>query len=179
MRCFIAIGVPENIKKKVSLVQKELSKLPMVCKLVEPENIHITLSFLGELDEEKVKETSNILDSICNRYKKFEISMQPIKMIPSPSYIRVLAFEVVSARDEINCLSDDIKKLIGGKVNPPHLTVCRIKRIGNKPDVVSGIRNLESAIVGRFVVDSVDLMKSELKKTGPAYIKLHESRLVD
>lgn len=177
MRCFIAIGVPKDIKSQAVSIQKEFSKLPMTCKFVEPENIHITISFLGELDDKKVKDVCDILDSICKKYKKFEVDVRNLKMIPSPSYIRVLAFEVVSDRGEIKRLSSEIEEVVGGKVKPPHLTLCRVKKIANKSDVVSGVRRFENAALGRFVVNSVCLMKSELKKTGPVYTKLHESKL--
>lgn len=178
MRCFIAIAVPKTIKAQAALVQRGLSKLPMACKFVELENIHINLSFLGEIDSERIKEVCAILDSICNRYEKFEADVRNIKMIPSPSYIRVLAFDVVSDENEIKRLSADIKRLVGGKVKPPHLTLCRVKAINNKSDVVSGISKFENAVLGRFVVNSVYLMKSELKRTGPIYTKLHESKLL-
>lgn len=177
MRCFIAIEVPENIKTRAVLIQKELSKLPMVCKFVEPENIHITLSFLGELDDKEVRDVCSMLDSVCSRYKKFEVHVQTLKMIPSPSYIRVLAFEVASGGGEIKSLSTDIKKSVDGKIKPPHLTLCRVRNITNKSDVVAGVHKIESAILGKFVVSSVCLMKSDLERTGPVYSRLHESKL--
>lgn len=177
MRCFIAIDVPKNIKVQAALVQKELSKLPMACKFVELKSIHISLSFLGEVGDERIKEVCGILDSICNKYEKFEVDARNIKMIPSPSFIRVLAFDVVSDKNEIKRLSAEIKKLVGGKVKPPHLTLCRVKTITNKTEAVSGINKFENVLLGRFVVNSVYLMKSELKRTGPIYTKLHESKL--
>ena len=67
MRLFLAIDIPENLKEEVAKFQEQF-KIKGI-KLVEKENLHITVKFLGEVDEEKLKE---ILD--------LDLSIQPIKI---------------------------------------------------------------------------------------------------
>ena len=51
VRCFIGVLIPEEIKESIELIKESLIKLPMQCKFVERENLHICFSFLGEVEE--------------------------------------------------------------------------------------------------------------------------------
>ena len=54
MRCFIALDLPVEIIKEIKKIQKELPEF--IGKKTESENLHLTLKFLGEVSEEKIKE---------------------------------------------------------------------------------------------------------------------------
>src|SRR5437899_5956355 len=96
VRIFIGILVPSEIRNNIINVQKKLNNLAINAKMVEPENLHISLSFLGEVDDEKVDGISEKLDLLGKNYQKFEITISGIKFIPSENYFRVLAFDVSS-----------------------------------------------------------------------------------
>jgi 2'-5' RNA ligase len=135
------------------------------------------LSFLGEIDETKAKDVAAALDSICANYKKFDADVSGLKMIPTESYIRVLAVGVSDPEGALERLSKDIKNVIGGDVKPPHLTLCRVKSLSDKPRALSGLTGLKNVSLGKCVFKSVRLMKSDLTRSGPVYTVLHESRL--
>jgi 2'-5' RNA ligase len=175
VRCFIAILPPDEIKTKVVSVQNLLKGLPMVCKFVEPENLHISLSFIGEVEDSKIDEIKHKLDSICKNHQRFEIKIGNLKLIPNENYIRVVALDVDTS-PSLGILSRDIKKEIGSDVKPPHLTLCRVKSIKDKQKLVSVARDT-STFVGNFVVSSVCLMKSVLQRTGPIYTIIHKSTI--
>jgi len=177
VRCFIGILVPEEIKNKVKSIKKELENLPMKCKFVEDENLHVCFSFLGELDETKIKTISNNLDEISKKIGTFNVEINGIKMIPNEGYIRVLALDVSDKTGDLEKIGKEIQKEIGGSVKPPHLTLCRVKNIADKPNVVRKIKEMNK-IIGTFTVDRLQLMKSELRKTGPVYTVIHESKFV-
>jgi 2'-5' RNA ligase len=176
VRCFIGIFLPNEIKSKIISLQNKLKLLPMKAKFVEPENLHICLSFLGEVEEQKIEILSKILDSIARKYKKFEVNVSGIKIIPNEKYIRVLALHIKDENKNLEKMSKDIKEKTGGNVKPAHLTLCRVKNILNKNELLEKIKKLDSEI-GRLVVSSVFLIKSTLQKTGPIYSVLHESNL--
>ncbi|MGB9607971.1 MAG: RNA 2',3'-cyclic phosphodiesterase, partial [bacterium] len=64
IRCFIALLLPEEIKKKAVEVQNRLRKANADVKWVEKENLHITLRFLGEIEEEKVEKVKRLMEEV-------------------------------------------------------------------------------------------------------------------
>ena len=65
MRVFISIGLPEKVKKKIKKVQKELERQHLfIGNFIKPENLHLTLKFLGEISEEKTEEVVKKLREI-------------------------------------------------------------------------------------------------------------------
>jgi 2'-5' RNA ligase len=173
-RVFIGVFVPENFRKKISLLQEEMKKLPMKAKFVERENLHISLSFLGEVAESDVVDIIKKLDFISSHYKKFEVHITNFKLIPNQNYIRVIALDALNG--ELRKISQHIKQDIGGDVKPPHLTLCRVKNIEDKKIFFEKISQL-NADIGSFIVDSINLIESRLQRTGPIYTKIHESKL--
>lgn len=176
VRCFIGILLPEHLVERVEAIKKELKELPMRCKFVERENLHICLSFLGEIGEKKIKEISEKIDQVCSSFSNFKIIIDGIRAIPSESYIRVLALDIIDKSNNLERLSKDVQKVIGGDAKPSHLTLCRVKNVDNKAIVVQRIKNMKINEID-VVISSVQLIKSELKRTGPIYTSIHEARL--
>jgi len=175
VRCFVGLFIPTEIKEKIIKIQNQIQKLPITLKLVEAENLHICLSFLGEVKEEKIKNICEKLDSICKRYNKFEVEISGIKLIPSENYVRVLALDVKS--NMLESIRKDVEKEIGGDSKPLHLTLCRIKKIEDKKETIEKIKKIESE-VGKFEVEKISLIKSTLQKSGPIYTSLYDSFLL-
>jgi 2'-5' RNA ligase len=175
VRCFIGIFIPNEKAEKIVDVQKQIQKLPITLKFVERENLHICLSFLGDLKEEKIKEICEKMDMICKRYKKFEAEISGIKFIPSENYVRVLALDVKN--NMLETIRKNVKNEIGGDSKPLHLTLGRVKKIENKKETIEKIKKIDSNI-GKFTVEKISLIKSVLQKTGPIYSSLHDSFLL-
>jgi 2'-5' RNA ligase len=175
VRCFVGLFIPTEIKEKIIKIQNQIQKLPITLKLVEAENLHICLSFLGEVKEEKIKNICEKLDSICKRYNKFEVEISGIKLIPSENYVRVLALDVKN--NMLESIRKDVEKEIGGDSKPLHLTLCRIKKIEDKKETIKKIKKIESE-VGKFEVEKISLIKSILQKSGPIYTSLYDSFLL-
>ena len=178
VRCFVGFLLPENVKRYVSEIQKDVTQLPVVCKFVEVENLHVCLSFLGEINEYKIDKISESLDGICKNYPKFEVAVGGIRTIPNENYIRVLALDILEKTGTLKKIRKEIVQKIGGDSKPPHLTLCRVKNISDKENVVKKLGEIGSEGVN-FTVAVMQLIKSELKRTGPVYSVVHESELKD
>ncbi|MDI6798452.1 MAG: RNA 2',3'-cyclic phosphodiesterase [Candidatus Aenigmarchaeota archaeon] len=176
VRCFIGFLIPEEIKKDVEAIKDELSKLPIKCKFVERENLHVCFSFLGEVEEKRIEHIIKTLDSICSNFKSFEVFIDGIKAIPSVNYIRVLALDVIEKNENLKNLIEEIRNRIGGDTKPPHLTLCRVKGINNKEVVAEKIEELKKRKIGILKIMAVQLIKSELRRAGPLYSVIHESK---
>ena len=174
VRLFIGIFIPENLKDKTVSIQNELSRLPIKCKFVERENLHISLSFVGEVSDSEAEKIAAKLDSICATYKKFEVRISDVKLIPSKNYVRVIALDVFNG--VLKTISKHIEQEIGGDVKPPHLTLCRVKSVVDKNAFLEKMPLIDFS-VGSFLVQSIHTIQSKLQKTGPVYTGLHESFL--
>jgi 2'-5' RNA ligase len=154
------------VKEKIVPIQEEIKRLPIVCKFVEKENLHICFSFLGELKESSLEEVEHSLEILTKDFKSIKVRVDGIKLIPNENFVRVLALNVVS--DELELLMAKIKKEVGGDVKPPHITLCRVKNIRNKEYVIQKLKEIKVEEF-KFLVDSICLIKSELKRSGPVY----------
>ncbi len=175
MRCFIGIFPPDEVKDEIVKLQKLIASLPLHCKFVEKENLHISLSFLGNVHESLIEAISAKLKSISTNYKKFEVTCKKILFIPSKNYIRVIALDIRKGKEWLVQISKEIKKRIGGDVKPPHLTLCRVKRIDEKKVVIEKLSNIDFEV--SFKVEKICLIQSTLTRSGPIYKILEEVEL--
>jgi len=159
VRCFIAV-YPIKSQKVFELQEKIVSLING--KEVERENMHITLSFLGEKQETEINEIKVKLDKITKNSYKREAILTRIKFIPNERFFRVIAIDVAGLDD----LSEIIEKEVGGDVKPPHLTLFRVKNVKDKKALLEfGKIELNE----RIFVDKICLMKSTLMPKGPIY----------
>jgi 2'-5' RNA ligase len=176
VRCFIGFLLPDALKEKIVGVQEKVKNLPIVCKLVEKENLHINFSFLGEVSESKLETLKDRLKTVCSNVKTIKASVDGVKLVPSESFIRVIVLDVVS--EDLQRLLEKIKDEVGGSIKPLHITLCRVKKLeGSKESIVRKAKEMKFEKVD-FYINSVCLIKSELKRDGPVYTKLYESRLM-
>ena len=172
MRLFLAIDIPENLKEEIAKFQEQF-KIKGI-KLVEKENLHITVKFLGEVDEEKLKEILNL-----------DLSIQPIKIklktlgtFPNSNYIRVIWIGAYN-NNLVEIFKEIDKKLstLGFKKERsyiPHLTIGRVKFIDNKKKLKDRIDKYGDIDFGEFEAKHIKLYKSTLTPNGPIYEVIKE-----
>jgi len=175
MRCFVGVFVPEAAKSGLLALQEQLRKLPVDCKYVESENLHVCLSFLGEIDEAAVTKAEAVLEAVCGG-SKFGLSAGCIKLIPSESYVRVIVLDVHDASGSLGRIAEGVKRRVGGDAKPPHITLCRVRDIRDKPATVEKIKKIAFEKI-EFDVDEISLIKSELGAGGPKYSVVKGFRL--
>ncbi|MEE9417831.1 MAG: 2'-5' RNA ligase family protein, partial [Desulfatiglandaceae bacterium] len=71
IRSFLAFELPGEIKGVVSRVSEELKESPLDVRCVKPENIHLTVVFLGNVPEEHISPVSEAAEEVCQRYSPF------------------------------------------------------------------------------------------------------------
>jgi 2'-5' RNA ligase len=183
-RLFIAINLPQEIKQELVALEGEIKNSfseeigEHVAKWVEPENLHITLLFIGEVGEDKVEKISQIIQDSVGCWQKFEVKMDKICYGPPKAMPpRLIWLEIVKNMD-LECLAQTIsQKAIEGDIlrqadsRPfsPHITLARIKEWVWKRIEPEERPQVEQEIDLSFRADSVDLMESVLKRTGPEY----------
>lgn len=178
VRVFVAIPIDEKTRQELVSVQSSIPSSAAKLKLVEPENLHLTIKFLGEVEEGKIKEIGETLEKAVAGSKGFEMKIKGIGAFPGLRYIRVLWAGVERGKDEII----ELQRRIDSALQPlgfrpernfhPHVTIARVKLVRERDEMVSFIRGLSSTDFGTVKVKEVDLMQSTLTRGGPIYSKL-------
>ncbi|HUX96703.1 MAG TPA: RNA 2',3'-cyclic phosphodiesterase [Bacteroidales bacterium] len=174
-RVFIAIRIEpgEEFMKMFSLFKTVLINDNI--KWTETSNIHITLVFLGDTEEKRVKETDILLKDICSGFRSFNLELRGAGVFRSLKDPRVLWAGISRSMD-----MDDLNKVITSKLREtgthleerpfsPHLTLGRIKRINNisvLSDLLEKHRNKE---IQQIRVSEITFYESILRPEGPIY----------
>lgn len=168
MRCFIAIDLPKEIKQYLSRVQSLFPKEDM--NLVEENNLHLTLVFLGEIEDSKTERIKQLLQDI--KINKFNAFLGKIGFFPSKDYIKVV-WVSLEPSEFLNRVYLKIHENLKNEFKldnrfESHITLARVKFLKNKEDFV---KKLESSDIEKkeFLVDSFLLKKSTLTCQGPIY----------
>jgi len=185
-RIFIAINLPENIKKELINFQSKWSELPV--RWVKLENLHITLAFLGYLSDEELLEIIKITKEVAQRNNSFSINLNkicygPPKKTP-PRMIwaegeKSIELGKLQNNLENSLFSTPIKNLKEPEARPytPHITLGRIKQWEFR-QIESEERPLvDEEINLTFEVNSIEVMESELKRGGAEYTILESIEL--
>ena len=175
VRCFVGILIQDRLRNEIEKIKDELRKLPMKCKFVERENLHLCFSFLGEIEEMKIQKIEETLNIISKDFSIFEVEVNDIKTIPSEKYVRVLALDIIDKTKTLEKMIKAIKEKIGGDAKPPHLTLCRVKRLEDKEKTIEKIKEIKADF--SLQISSIQLIKSELRRTGPIYTNIHQANL--
>ncbi len=183
MRVFIAVDVdqPEMVQSLRAL-EEELSSLRVPMKLVEPENLHITIRFIGEVSDFIVGEIrSKVLPSL--RFKPFKLRLAGLGAFPSPSNARVIWVGITEGFEELKAIREQVDKGLkdlGLRLEEeefvPHITLARLKERGS-PAVLKFLMERSNYEIGEMTVTSVRLKKSTLTPRGPIYETLAEARV--
>ncbi len=180
IRVFIAIEIDSEIKNKLS---EYLSKLKMTgadVKWVSPENIHLTLKFIGYIEKEALINLNKIINDAVFSIGPFSVSIGNIGAFPSLKKPRVV-FVCVQERDnnllriyekldkgaEQLGIKKESKKYVG------HITLGRIKSQKNISKLKKALNSGTERYFGLEKVTSLSLIQSILTPTGPIYTRLN------
>ena len=182
MRAFLAVDLDEKLKDEVIKVQKRIKDANAQLKFVEPENLHFTLKFLGEVSDSKLEDIKVMIENKINEYKPFKLSIKETGFFPHSGYIRVIWLGVEDPETYSQMQMDlDIEFIKLGfkkeKSYIPHLTIARVKGAKNKETLISLIKEMKNVDIGDMMVDKLVLKKSELTPVGPIYSNLIEFKL--
>ncbi|MBW2990178.1 RNA 2',3'-cyclic phosphodiesterase [Candidatus Woesearchaeota archaeon] len=171
MRLFIAIDLPEEVKQVIEEIKKPIKDIKGV-KPVRKQNLHLTMKFLGEIEDDKVKKIVEALGKV--EFKPFNLSLGKLGFFPNEKRIRVLWIDAVPA-EPLKILKQEIDKALPEfKDDHPfknHLTFARIKYIASEEDKKNILELITNTAVEKkeFLVDKFVLYKSTLMPEGPVY----------
>ncbi|MHC4204533.1 MAG: RNA 2',3'-cyclic phosphodiesterase [Planctomycetota bacterium] len=187
MRCFIAINIDEQIRKALARLQNELQGKADIkrsdAKWVNPENIHLTLKFLGEIKDEQVVEVCNITGDVAGRHESFELGVESVGHFGGRS-ARVLWVGTGQNCEKLLQLQQDLEQQLDlagwpreARKFSGHLTLCRIRNARAGIKLARMISEHKDFKLGTMPADSVSVYQSQLTPQGPIYTVLGNYRL--
>lgn len=178
IRSFIAIPIPPGITAAATKIVKKLKPLDDSIKWVPLSHFHLTLKFLGEVDNVEIPAVCKTIRRVTDEISPFELHFAGTGGFPNAEKPRTIYVGVNDPSGSLVRLVSGLEKQLadlGFKPEPrdytPHLTLGRTRsnsrRAGN--DLVAGMKELGNIEVGEMVVDELHLMASFLDKAGPTY----------
>jgi 2'-5' RNA ligase len=182
-RIFIAINFPEEIKRKLKGSQSQWPELPI--RWTKPENLHITLVFLGYLSDEDLLEVCNITKEVAKRNKSFLINLKKICYGPPKKMPPRMVWVEGEKSQELGILRDDLEQSLLENVHfhkekrafSPHITLGRIRRWEWKKIEPEERPEVNEELNLTFEVNSIEIMESKLKRGGAEYTVLESAPL--
>jgi len=187
MRCFIAIDIPEEIRAELGSLEKELAGQVDVrqgdVKWVRPEEMHLTLKFLGEVPDNEIVAVCNIVKEVAGRHRAFDLPLRRGGSFGGRS-ARVLWLGAGLDCPELLELQHDLEDELAeagwpkeGRQFSGHLTLCRIRNSQAGEKLGRLIARYEDYDLGLVRADSITVFESQLTPQGPIYTPLGNYRL--
>jgi len=184
MRLFVAIKIPEDIRDELVAVEGKLAGIYRA-RWVKRDNIHLTLKFLGEVEEKRLGDTAKIVSEISKDNPGFDLNLENIGGFPNLKRPRVLWVGVQRGEKNTVCLMEQLEKnfaRLGIKPEKreknPHITLGRVKGPTRSSDKKGrdGVNKLtyKSRV---FRADAISLIKSELTPRGAIHTVLERYAL--
>lgn len=177
MRLFIAVEAPEDIHNYFFQLQNQISN--DIAKMALTKSFHLTLKFLGEVDEPKKDSVIELLRKV--KFEHFTAELSDMGVFPNEDYIRILWVglepkgKIIKLQQKID---DPLVNLFPkDKRFHPHITLGRIRFVKDKKGFIELLKSIKIDKKS-FEVNSFKLVKSTLTPEGPFYEVLAEYKSV-
>src|SRR5512147_88377 len=184
MRTFIAIELPDTIKESVSRVQERLRTAGAQAAWTRPEGIHLTLKFLGEVEEAKAASITDALAGTCRGRGPLRLEIAGAGAFPNVKAPRVLWLGLSGDGEKLAALQAAVEDAMANlgferedRKFSPHLTLARVKFLKPRDNWLAMIEGVRDVKLGGFEADHVSLMKSELRREGAVYAEIAKVEL--
>jgi len=182
MRAFIAIELPQEIKEALNRLQQKLKTAEADIKWVEPKNIHLTLKFLGEIDEQTRSRINSSLEGICRIRKPFMIAISSLGAFPNTASPRIIWLGIKQGNNEVKEICQTMEKHLTVPAIPKeekefcaHITIGRTHSGKNRQELAKLLIDLSKNLSqSQFQVSKITFFKSALTPRGPIYEVIQE-----
>jgi 2'-5' RNA ligase len=184
VRTFIAVHIPDSVRRDIgAMVNRLRSAGGADVKWVRPENLHLTLKFLGDVEEGRIPAVGTGVETAVSSMPAFNLALGGTGAFPNARRPSVLWIGVPLGAEPMAALAGHVESALDRlgferekRPFSAHLTIGRVRPPGNAGSTVE--RMAETGFKSDpFTVDTIHLMKSELQRSGAEYTVLRTIKL--
>jgi len=179
MRAFVAVDLPEGLRREAAALQARFRSAGADVKWVEPENLHLTLKFLGSIEETQVSPLTERLKAAAGSLSSFTLRLEGIGAFPRTTDPRVIWVGVSEGKEKLAELASAVEQTCAELGFPkeerpfsPHLTIGRIRSRDHPAGLIKKLQVAEFCGETPAPVNQVILYQSTLSPQGPLYTPL-------
>jgi len=180
IRSFFSFDIEDQtIIRRLAEAQGMLTNTGADLKQVKPQNIHLTVRFLGDISQPMVDAIYEEMKQVS--FAPFQTELRGLGAFPKLNYPRVVWAGIRKGADELTAVFEQLEPRLRGlgfkpdtKGFSPHLTIARVRTGRNKAQLIKLIQELEDYEFGTIKAECLRLKKSDLTPKGPIYTTLRE-----
>jgi len=184
IRAFIAIELPESVKSLLDNLQQELKKLRLKAGWVRPQNIHLTLKFLGNINPADIENIGGAMADAAAEYTPFALTVGGIGFFPGIKRPRIIWVGLGGATTVLLELQRNLEDRLATvgfakekKLFKAHLTLGRIRQAVDPNTLGQAVEDYSDFGGQQFTADRIILFRSDLKPSGAVYSQLKQVEL--
>ncbi|MGH7429210.1 MAG: RNA 2',3'-cyclic phosphodiesterase, partial [Candidatus Methylomirabilaceae bacterium] len=181
----VAANLDPGLRERAARVQERLWETRADVAWVRPENLHLTLKFLGEVEETALGAVADAIGSVATGPGPFRLVFAGLGAFPQPRTARVVWVGVGEGAEglaELHARLEAALEPLGFRREErpftSHLTVGRVRGPGRREQLAAAVTSMAAEPLGEMLLDRIDLMRSELRPEGARYSVLHTFPLV-
>jgi len=180
IRSFLAFDIEsDTVLNRLATAQRQLFQTGADLKLVEPQNIHITVRFLGNITPETAEKIFEEMKK--TQFTPFTVQIKGLGAFPDLRYPRVVWAGITTGADQLKSVFNQLEPRLrslgftpDSKGFSPHLTIARVRSGRNKQQLAQFITENANYEFGTVNAKCLRLKKSILTPKGPVYSTLKE-----
>lgn len=184
IRTFIALELPPPVRLLLHKAQQELKRFKIRARWVRPENIHLTLKFLGDINPDHIDKIGAAMAGAAIEFPPVTLTVRGIGVFPGIKRPRVIWMGLGGDIRSLLALQSRLEQELAEAEFPKdkrsfkaHLTLGRLKQSVNPAVIRQMISEYATLSSDEFVCNQVILFKSDLKPSGAVYSKLKQTNL--
>jgi len=185
LRTFIAVGLDQAVRDRTITLQETLAATGADVNWVEPENLHATLLFLGDVNDRDLLAVCKAVTATCQGLPAFPLSVETVGCFPNPRRPRTLWVGVGEGTQELVAVHDALEQALlelgcyrrEERRYTPHVTLGRVKNEEDNEKLIAALAKHAGWHGGHQTVREVLVMSSELRSQGPTYSVLSRAKL--
>jgi 2'-5' RNA ligase len=185
IRTFIGVDIGKDVRSRCVAMQETLSRAGADVKWVEAENLHVTLLFLGEVDDREVADVCRAVALVAGRHESFSLSVAGVGCFPNPRRPRVVWAGIGEGTEELVAIHDALEPPLmelgcyrrEERQYTPHLTLGRVQGEQQTESLAAALARKADWQAGSLEVRELLIFSSQLMREGPVYSILGRGKL--